>query len=146
MTIISLILFFTAGLLIWFLYFYVQFWKKDIINNLRSENNELKNENSQLKQEKEEADAQNKLLKESIQDYQQKNSYLKSVVSELSTYQHAVKEASKISIQLQQQLAIYDPSIKDKVKYALEQDQDDYSDVNNFNETKTNEDSSKKFF
>ncbi len=128
MIVFYLVLSFAVWLSIWYWYFYIQFWQKDIINELRSENRSLNSKLESLEQETKELQAQNEVLKTSIKDYKDKNYDLKNIVGELSRYQHAVKQWWEIALKLQQTLSIYDPNIKNMIDDVVDDFESDDED------------------
>lgn len=129
MLIFSIILFFSIWLIIWYWYFYVTFWQKDLIKNLKSENKKLNDTNVQIELDLNEYKAQNDVLINSIKKVRLENQNFREVVSELSRYQHAIQQWSEQAVKLSQILSIYDPKIKSMIDDVIHSyDEDDEND------------------
>lgn len=151
MIIVYLILSFSFGLIIWYLYFYYQFGQRDIVNNLSSSNNKLKEEMEKIEHEKKEYEAQNEVLLDSIKKARQDNYDLKNVVWELSKYQYAVRVWWELAAELLEKIAHYDPNIIDLIQDLQNRnfEYDDWTNIessNNEEKTDENKKTNKKFF
>ena len=104
-----------AGIGIWYLIFYFQYEKREIVSELRK-NLKIANEQlSYLQEEMEELTAQNDLFREKTTELLEKNDELSDVVAELGKYYVHIKKASEKSAELSKLLHEPDEEIEGKL-------------------------------
>ena len=104
-----------AGIGIWYLIFYFQYEKREIVSELRK-NLKIANEQlSYLQEEMEELTAQNDLFREKTTELLEKNDELSDVVAELGKYYVHIKKASEKSTELSKLLHEPDEEIEGKL-------------------------------
>jgi hypothetical protein len=116
MEIISICIALCCGWLIWYFRFYLKFANKELINELRKNNLELKHTLQSCDHDRIEYEQQNIILKDEISWLYQKNDDLTHIVSELSRYYYHLKKISdkmdNLARDLQQPLEDLDRKIK----------------------------------
>ena len=116
MDILSILLWTTLGCALWYFIFYLRFGSRDIINELRKHNMELRQTLQSCDRDRIEYEQQNIILKDEIEWLYQKNDDLTHIVSELSRYYYHLKKISdkmdNLARDLQQPLEDLDRKIK----------------------------------
>ncbi len=116
MEILSILIALCCGWLVWYLWFYRRFANRELVNELRKNNLELKHTLQSCDRDRIEYEQQNLILKDEITWLYQKNDDLTHVVSELSRYYYHLKKISdkmdNLARDLQQPLEDLDRKIK----------------------------------
>ncbi len=116
MDILSIFVALCCGGLIWYLRFYRRFASRELINELRKNNLELKHTLQACDRDRIEYEQQNIILKDEVSLLYQKNDDLTHIVSELSRYYYHLKKISdkmdNLARDLQQPLEDLDRKIK----------------------------------
>ena len=110
------------GAWIWYLVFYFQYEKRDVVAELRKN---LKKANDQLlllQDEVEELTAQNDLFREKTTELLEKNDELSDVVAELGKYYVHIKKASEKTAELSKYLHEPDDDMEEKLEILSEND------------------------
>ncbi len=105
---------------IWYLVFYFQYEKKDVVAELRKN---LKKANDQLlvlQDENDELTAQNNLFREKTTELLEKNDELSDVVAELGKYYVHLKKASEKTAELSKYLNEPDDDMEEKLEILAE--------------------------
>ena len=105
---------------IWYLVFYFQYEKKDVVSELRKN---LKKANDQLlwlQDEVDELTAQNELFREKTTELFEKNDELSDVVAELGKYYVHMKKASEKTAELSKYLHEPDDDMEEKLEILSE--------------------------
>ena len=110
-----IILAFFCGGAVWYLYFYVRFENKDIINGLRKTLDEITRSQWLLTKDYEEYRQQNIILRESLNQTLKKNTDLTHVVSELSRYYYHVKVWSEKIQEMAEYFTLPEKWIEEKI-------------------------------
>ena len=108
------------GAWIWYLVFYFQYEKRDVISELRKN---LKKANDQLlllQDEVDELTAQNDLFREKTTELLEKNDELSDVVAELGKYYVHLKKASEKTAELSKYLNEPDDDMEEKLEILAE--------------------------
>lgn len=116
MDILSVIIALLCGGWLWYLIFYWRFENRELVNELRKNNLELKHTLQACDRDRIEYEQQNIILKDEISILYQKNDDLTHIVSELSRYYYHLKKISdkmdNLARDLQQPLEDLDRKIK----------------------------------
>jgi uncharacterized protein HemX len=106
--ILQLLLAALGGGCLWYLFFYRRYENRELVNELRKNNLELKQLFQSCDRDRLEYEQQNEILKDEVSILYQKNDDLTHVVSELSRYYYHMKKVSnkmtELSTYLQQPL------------------------------------------
>ncbi len=116
MEILSILIALCLGWLVWYFFFYLRFANRELVNELRKNNIELKHTLQSCDRDRIEYEQQNLILKDEIVWLYQKNDDLTHIVSELSRYYYHLKKISdkmdNLARDLQQPLEDLDRKIK----------------------------------
>ena len=116
MDILINLLFAALGVMAWYFIFYRRFANRELVNELRKNNIELKHSFQATDRDRMEYEQQNIILKNEIEGLYVKNDDLTHVVSELSRYYYHMKKISdkmdNLARDLQQPLEDMDRKIK----------------------------------
>lgn len=106
----------TLGALIGYLFFYWRFGNRNLVNDLRDTNVELKTMLQMTERDRQEYEQQNIILKDEIDGLYRRNDDLTHIVSELSRYYYHMKKISEkmesLATDLQQPLEDLDKKMK----------------------------------
>ncbi len=138
MDILMMILIWIVGWLVWYFIFYRRFENKELVNELRKNNLELKHILHASDRDRLEYEQQNVILRDEIEQLYIKNDDLNHIVSELSRYYYHMKKVShkmqELSWYLQQPLEDLDRKIK---PYMYDEDDERNQEVTyNFRDEK----------
>ena len=125
MQILWIILALIVGGLIWYIVFYMRFANRELVNELRKTNIELKHTLKESDRDRVEYEQQNIILKDEISLLYQKNDDLTHVVSELSRYYYHMKKISDKMNDLANDLQQPIEDLDRKMKPFLYEEDDD---------------------
>ncbi|MBO4203581.1 hypothetical protein J5893_01980 [bacterium] len=109
------VLAFLAGAGLGYLFFYLRFQYRDVINELRQRLKEANDQMQYLQEELDEFQAQNNILRDKASELFEKNDELNDVVAELSKYYVHIKRAAEKSSELSKILSEPDSELEEKI-------------------------------